>query len=376
VDQARKDISFQRILPDGTRLPVEGLNVSRSPASFSWLPRVVIAPGAPESVLIAWQEIIFSGGSHGGEIFFARSRDGGASFSEPVNLSRSPGGDGKGRINRDIWDNGSLDLAAADDGRLYVAWTDYDGALWFSRSTDGGAGFSRAQRIGGANAKPARAPSLAADAGGAVVLAWTTGEDNGADIRVARSSDGGMTFDVPHIVAPGKGYSDSPKLAFDHVGRLHLVYAESSGGPFDRYHIRYTRSADGARTFEAPREISTPAPESAASARFPALGIDGKGRLYVTWELYRTHRERPRGLGLAFSPDGGNSFTRPALVPGSMDPAGGTNGSHQGLLMKKLAVNDAGAIAIVNSSLKQGERSRVWLIRGEATRSGTREDGK
>jgi hypothetical protein len=31
--------------------------------------------------------------------------------------------------------------------------------------------------------------------------------------------------------------------------------------------------------------------------------------------------------------------------------------------MKKLAVNARGAVAIVNSSLKDRERSRVWLIR-------------
>ena len=36
--------------------------------------------------------------------------------------------------------------------------------------------------------------------------------------------------------------------------------------------------------------------------------------------------------------------------------------------MKKLAVNGAGAVAIVNSSLKQDERSRVWLMRGELGR--------
>ncbi|MFL6713197.1 MAG: hypothetical protein ACJ8LN_09735, partial [Sulfurifustis sp.] len=61
----------------------------------------------------------------------------------------------------------------------------------------------------------------------------------------------------------------------------------------------------------------------------------------------------------------GQSFARPVVVPDSIDPGGGTNGSHQGLLMRKLAVNGAGAIAIVNSSLEPGRRSRVWLIRGE-----------
>jgi hypothetical protein len=35
-------------------------------------------------VYVLWQEIVFSGGSHGGEIFFARSRDGGQTWSAPA----------------------------------------------------------------------------------------------------------------------------------------------------------------------------------------------------------------------------------------------------------------------------------------------------
>jgi hypothetical protein len=133
---------------------------------------------------------------------------------------------------------------------------------------------------------------------------------------------------------------------------------------------------DGARTFEAPRDISKPALKGIAGAGFPSLSADVKGNVYVTWELYRHHRERPRGLGLVVSRDGGRSFSVPAVVPGSIDPAGGSNGSQQGLLMKKLAVNSAGAVAIANSSLKEGERSRVWLIRARTVGSDAHIDGK
>lgn len=370
VEQARKDVFFQRVLPDGAKQPVQPVNVSRSPATFSWLPRIVIAPDAPQNVYILWQEIIFSGGSHGGDILFARSQDGGATFSQPMNLSNSIGGDGKGRINKDIWHNGSLDLATDGDGMLYAAWTEYDGPLWFARSTDGGASFSRAQRIaGGGDAKPARGPALTLGPGRTVYLAWTTGEDKAADIHVAKSVDGGINFSKPHIVASSKGYSDAPKLAVDASGAVHLVYAESSGGPFDRYRILYTRSTGDAFTFDVPRDISSTPSKSNTSAGFPTLSIDAKGNLYVIWEMYGSHGQRPRGLGITISHDAGHSFTLPSVVPGSSDPAGGSNGSHQGLLMKKLAINDAGNIAIVNSSLKQGEDSRVWLIRARSSTS-------
>jgi hypothetical protein len=362
VDQARKAVLFQRYSPEGKARFAQPADVSRHPETFSWLPRVAIA--ADGRIFIAWQEIIFSGGSHGGDILVASSRDGGKSFSAPINLSDSREGDGKGRIDRDHWHNGSLDIVATPGSGVHVAWTAYEGALWISRSTDGGGRFSRPVRIAGDQARPARGPSLAAGPGDVVYLAWTVGEDEGADIHLAKSTDGAATFGRAQRVAPSKTYSDAPKLAVDARGTLHLVHAESASGPFDRFHIRYTRSADGGQTFESSRQISAPLPAGFTSAAFPALAVDGQGRLYVSSELFADARQPPRGLGISVSADGGRSFTPPSVIPGSIDAAGGFNGSGQGLLMDKLAVNAAGVVAIVNSSFKPGAHSRVWLMRG------------
>src|SRR5918992_2926241 len=219
VDQARKDVLFQRFSADGRKLG-QWVNVSRSPAVFSWLPRIVV--DSEQGVFVLWQEIIFSGGSHGGDILFARSEDGGRTFSEPENLSNSVAGDGKGRIDKDRWHNGSLDLVVSGNA-LYAAWTEYEGALWLRRSTDGGRSFSEKTLV--KDEKPARAPALAVQ-GNTVYLAWTVGDDPSADIRVARSTDGGASFGKPVIVDRSKGYSDAPKLALDAHGTLHLVYSE------------------------------------------------------------------------------------------------------------------------------------------------------
>src|SRR5918999_2483907 len=255
VDQARKDVLFQRFSADGRKLG-QWVNVSRSPAVFSWLPRIVV--DSKQGVFVLWQEIIFSGGSHGGDILFARSEDGGRNFSAPVNLSSSIAGDGKGRINKDYWHNGSLDLALGADGTLYVAWTEYEGALWVRRSRDGGRTFSGRLRI--SEAKPARGPALALGPNGIVYLAWTVG-DEAAGIRVVKSTDGGGSF-------------------------------------------------------AAPRDIS------GANAGFPALNLDGKGNLYVLWERFADSPVRPRGLALALSNDGGGAFAEPVLVPESADAGG------------------------------------------------------
>jgi hypothetical protein len=137
-------------------------------------------------------------------------------------------------------------------------------------------------------------------------------------------------------------------------------------GPAGSYQIRTTRARAGAGAFEPPRTIST----GAEGAGYPAVALDGQGTLYVVWEVFPAPRERPRGLAISVSTDNGASFAPPRLVPGSRDGGGGTNGSHQGLLGKKLAAsaNGKGRIAVINSSLHQPDRSRVWLMRGHLVR--------
>jgi hypothetical protein len=362
VDQRRKAVLLQRFATDGKTPLGAAVDVSRQSKTFSWLPRLAWAPDDASHLYVLWQEIIFSGGSHGGEILLAVSRDAGRSFSPPLNLSRSRAGDGKGRLDRDTWHNGSFDIAAAPGGRVFVAWTEYDGRLWLTRSGDGGRNFSQPLRVAGEPpAAPARAPALALGADHAVVLAWTTGEDAAADIRVALSSDGGRTFGAARPAAVTAGHSDAPKLAFDARGALHLVHTESRGAPFTPSSIRHLRSTDGGRSFGPAREISNPLPAGYGAAAFPALGTDTRGRVVVMWELLQGLN--PYGLAMAVSKDG-VQFGAPRLIPDSRDPEGGSNGSTQGLLMSKMAVRADGEIAVGNSALKVGSHSRVWLLRG------------
>ncbi len=98
---------------------------------------------------------------------------------------------------------------------------------------------------------------------------------------------------------------------------------------------------------------------------FPALSLDGEDSIYVIWELFPRRGHNPQGLGFTHSSDGGGTFAAPSVIPGSVDAALGVNGSQQGLLMRKLAVNGAGAVAVVNSTFKRNQTSRIWLFRGQ-----------
>ncbi|HXH74128.1 MAG TPA: sialidase family protein [Bacteriovoracaceae bacterium] len=362
VDQKMKDVFFQQVAPDGLHKLGNPINISQSPTTFSWIPRIVVAPNVPERILVVWQEIIFSGGSHGGDIMYASSIDNGKTFSRPVNLSRSIGGDGKGRINEEIWTNGSYDIVAGNNGKIVIAWTEYNGPLWVSTSSNYGTSFSKPRIIAGhPGALPARAPALALNAKNEVFLAWTKGEEAKADIMIQKSKNGGTHFESAKIIAKTNGYSDSPEISFDSEGTLHVVFAESMGGPFDQFTVLYSRSKDDAQTFELTKVISNPAPDSIVSSRYPDLSLSGR-HIYVSWELYHDVKSDSSGLGMAISSDAGQNFSAPSIIPGSKDPEGGTNGSHQGLLNSKLASNTSGLVSIVNSSLKLNKHSRIWLM--------------
>lgn len=363
VDNQRQQVFFQRY--DGERPELESpTRISNSPDTFSWLPRMATAGPSEEHVYVLWQEIVFSGGTHGGDAFFARSTDGGETFETPINLSTSKAGDGKGRLTTRIWDNGSLDVAVGPDGTIHAVWTAYEGALWYRRSTNGGESFESALRVAGTESQPARGPNLAIGPGGDVHLAWAVGEDETADIHLARSTDRGETFGEAHTPVETGAHADVPEIAVDRSGGMHLAWASSPEGHFQQYHVRYVRLDESLRTTDDPIELAGPDLEGIESAHFPDLQIDD-GDPYVLWERYPEVNGAPRGLGFVRSTDGGESFAPPSIVPGTLDDSLGINGSLQGKLMQKLAVDD-GRIAVVNSRFRQGEQSLVRLVRGRA----------
>jgi hypothetical protein len=364
VDNRRQNVYLQRFDAEPRPLLDEPVDVSRSPGIFSWLPKIAMSDSG-EEIAVLWQEIVFSGGSHGGEAFFSRSTDGGRTFSEPLNLSQTPAGDGKGRLSERRWHNGSLAVARGAGGALFTAWSEYEGALWLRRSPDGGASFEPRVRVAGSDERPARGPDLAVGRDGTVYLAWTVGEDPAADIHLAISTDSGRSFSGPRVPVRTGGHSDAPKIAVDDAGDLHLVYAESPSGMFGQYHVRHARLGPDGSLSGTPRDISAMDNGQVRSAHFPGLAVRGDA-VYVIWERFLAGERRPRGVGLAVSRDRGQTFSPPALVPGTDDPALGANGGQQGLLMRKLAVNDAGDIAVVHSRFRHHDASRVRLIRGRA----------
>ena len=164
---------------------------------------------------------------------------------------------------------------------------------------------------------------------------------------------------MPQLLA-SSGHADAPRIAIDNLDTLHLVFGDSPAGLSGPYRIRYTcaHGADGA--FLPPMTIASAA---GVSLNFPNLSVDRSGRFFVTWQTASSAEVPSRGIGFTISRNRGRSFAPAEIVPRSDDPRLGVNGSQQGSLMTRLAVNSEGTLAIVNSTCASGRSSRIWLWR-------------
>src|SRR5207253_4213321 len=125
----------------------------------------------------------------GDSVFYAKSVDGGRSFTSPLEIS----------TNTDVAFNGRIALGPGSIVEVLYEGVTATGALqlFLVKSTDGGRTFGLSVPVNPSTQIP-DLPSVAADKNGNVLVAYLefTNSD-AADIYVARSSDGGASFSTP-----------------------------------------------------------------------------------------------------------------------------------------------------------------------------------
>jgi hypothetical protein len=104
-------------------------------------------------------------------------------------------------------------------------------------------------------------------------------------IRVRHSDDMGRTLLDPVIVNPvaesiyAEG-ENRPKLVFGNQGEIYVSWSQPRKAPYTGF-VRFSRSLDGGRHFDAPQTVHTDRAE--ITHRFDSLAVDGKGRVIVAW---------------------------------------------------------------------------------------------
>jgi hypothetical protein len=231
------------------------VNISNN-AGNSYEPSVVISG---DTVIVIWYDD--TPGNF--DIFITRSTNGGANFSNPVNISNSAGVSGGAAI-------------ALSGATVMAAWHDdtpgnYD--IFISKSIDGGANFSTPVNFSN-NAGGSYGPAVAIS-GSTVIVAWYDDILGNFDIFVSRSTDGGVTFSASVNPSSNIGASTNPSVAISGATVITTWYDDTPGN----YDILIAKSIDGGGTFSAPANLSNNTGVSA----FPSVGISGDGAVITAW---------------------------------------------------------------------------------------------
>ena len=233
------------------------------------------------------------------DVFYRRSDDGGVSFGAAQNLSPNPGESGPSDVAVDggglqvVWEHGSPDAAASEVVTV--------------RSPDGGESFSEPANVTGTADQDDSDPDLAVE-GPLVAVGYVLEVDPvNEDVMVQRSGDGGQTWGGPVNVSHDGSPSADPAVAVS-GGIVHVVFANEGSEPETDDRLAYARSTDGGATFAEPVVL----PEGAEGQ--PALAVHGG-----VVNLFGCSGSDPATseLWLYRSEDGGATFAAPVAVTGT-----------------------------------------------------------
>jgi hypothetical protein len=263
-----------------------------------------------------WEETLNADFTHGFDIYYSKSVDGGQTWSEPTNVSNSP--------------ETSRRATMAVDGRgvIHVAWAEEveDGGyalgdeVFYSQSSDQGRTWSKPINMSNTSG-PSGLPKLIVDGKNHVYLFWMDTLDLLASDRFA---DAGYLFyriwnrsswSAPlRVPAGGLGPAAWPDAAVDSGGNIHLVWMEHpASGAFvftwyDGAQIFYSMW-DG-EGWTAPAKIS----RAAGGASRPRIAVSGGNKIHVVWT------ESPLGAINGEIYYASSQSSAPAVAPQPMPP--------------------------------------------------------
>lgn len=259
------------------------------------------APGFEPSVAVDGNGVVYLTAAQGVRLadpeasWLWVSDDGGRTFRVV------PASGGSGRSNLPVGFEGHVDATA--DGKAYFVDLTL-ASITVARSADGGKTWDlrtpAAALVGGGDRE-----WVAAGPGDDVYVGWN---QLPSGYWIMGSKDGGRTFPVQTPLpgtgaaspaGPGWSYAAVPAVAPD--GKVHVARAEDDG-------VAVYTSADGARTFT--RVVAWPA-EGEVGWLFSTATVDAAGTLYVS-----TVEELDQGTRVryAYSKDGGATFSPPREV--------------------------------------------------------------
>ncbi len=262
-------------------------------------PRLAVAPDGPVYVSWSSEKPKPEGTLFASDLRLSRSLDGGRSFDAPL------------RVNEDRPISHSFDgLTLAADGTVLVTWIDGregrpDPATWVARVVDRGTRVEGIRKVGDDTCVCCRVDA-ATGPGNMVALTWRRAFPGDVrDMVLAMSRDGGRTFGGPTLVSadhwkinacPHRGGA----VGLDAKGRVYMSWYTE--GTDIRPDLRFAVSPDG-RRFGLPKRLHTSATSIPDNAR---MAVDPAGRAVIVWEESTAVRRR---ILLRYTLDAGRTLS-------------------------------------------------------------------
>ena len=214
----RAHVSFSRSADKGATFSTPQLNLSKDSTGNSTAPMIALDGGG--NINVVWVDD--SPGYFA--IFFTRSSDNGTTFSTAKGISNTSGDSANPQLAVDasnnvhvVWQHNTPQVFNSD--------------IFFARSADGGATFTNPPLNLSANPGNSTNPWLAVDSAGNLNLGWadTTPTIRG-NILFSQSADAGVTFSAPQNLSNDAGGSSNVQIAADKNGNLDVVWSDGTSG--------------------------------------------------------------------------------------------------------------------------------------------------
>jgi hypothetical protein len=214
-------------------------------------------PLTTNNVYIVWQDDNLGNF----EIFFAVSRDGGQTFSNPKNLSKNLGA--------------SVDPQIVSQGdNVYVVWKDNtpdNNDIFFAVSRDGGLTFSSPKNIS-ETPEISERPQISVEEKNVYVV-WQDNTPSILDIFFAVSDNGGQTFSSRNL-SHDAGESENAQISSE-GNDVYVVWRNTTSEDSD---IFFTVSDNNGLNFITPKNLS-----NTGSANAPQLSSE-ENSVYIVWQ--------------------------------------------------------------------------------------------
>ncbi len=235
----------------------------------------------------------WGGSTTGFDIFFAKSTDGGRTWSAPIRVNDDVGGASQSEP--------SLALDALNN--IYISWTDsrFGGQdVFFAKSTDGGANFPLNVRVNDVTFSFQRESALVVDNQCVpppclIHAVWTDNRNfggTGPDIYYANSTDGGITFNLNRRVNNDLTGAEQghPAIAVGPDRSVYAVWDDPRNG-LRGTDIYFSYSRDLGNVWSSSFPVTDD--PSIASQDNAALEVDASGAIYVVWADGRNPNTAP-----------------------------------------------------------------------------------